>query len=84
MEEKTSSADTLPHRGSKIFAVRKPSYLPRGIKIRTALLNPNNKFGFGFDSTREGRVKQTTNRTWHDAVPLARVISGTLGAPATA
>lgn len=45
----------MPHRGSKIFAVRKSSYLLRDIKIRTVLLNPNNKFGgFGFHSTREG------------------------------
>lgn len=55
MKEKTSSADILPHRGSKVFSVRKPFDLLKDIKIRIALLHPNNKYsGPGFHLLREG------------------------------
>lgn len=55
MKERASHADVLPHRGPKIFLVRKLFNLLKDIKIRLTFLNPNNIYSeSGFQMTREG------------------------------
>lgn len=72
MMEEASNAGKLPHRDSELFSVGKALYLPKGRKLRTALLNPLNthsRFRSQFHKGRELKQK-LTGLELHCVLPL--------------